>query len=46
MIKGGRFIMEYYQERGEYVGHRPLILPGALVIIQNEFNAILLQERK
>lgn len=38
--------MEYYQEIRQYVGHRPLILPGAVVIIQNEFNEILLQERK
>ena len=38
--------MEYYQEIRQYVGNLPLILPGALVIIQNEFNAILLQERK
>jgi ADP-ribose pyrophosphatase YjhB (NUDIX family) len=38
--------MEYYQEIRQYVGNLPLILPGALVIIQNEFNEILLQERK
>ena len=38
--------MEYYQQIRQYVGHRPLILPGAVVIIQNEFNEILLQERK
>ena len=35
--------MEYYQEIRQYVGNLPLILPGALVIIQNEFNEILLQ---
>ena len=38
--------MGYYQEIRQYVGNLPLILPGALVIIQNEFNEILLQERK
>lgn len=38
--------MEYYQEVRQYVDHRPLILPGAVVIIQNEFSEILLQERK
>ena len=38
--------MEYYQEFGQHVDHRPLILPGAVVIIQNEFSEILLQERK
>lgn len=38
--------MEYYEQIRQYVGHRPLILPGAVVIIQNEFNEILLQERK
>ena len=38
--------MEYYQEIRQSVGHRPLILPGAVVIIQNEFNEILLHERK
>lgn len=38
--------MEYNQEVRQYVGKLPLILPGAVVIIQNEFNEILLQERK
>lgn len=38
--------MEYYQEIREFVGHRPLILPGAVVIIQNAKNEILLQERR
>ncbi len=38
--------MEYYQEVRKYVGHRPLILPGAVVIIQNDHKEILLQERK
>ena len=38
--------MEYYKEMRKYVGHRPLILPGSLVIILNEDGEILLQERK
>lgn len=38
--------MEYYKELRKYVGHRPLILPGSVVIIQNEFGDILLQERQ
>jgi len=38
--------MEYYKEIRKYVGHRPLILPGAVVLIQNELGEILLQERK
>jgi len=38
--------MEYYKEMRKYVGHRPLILPGSVVIIQNEHGDILLQERK
>ncbi|MFX3673052.1 MAG: NUDIX hydrolase [Paenisporosarcina sp.] len=37
--------MEYYKELRKYVGHRPLILPGSVVIIQNEKGEILLQER-
>ena len=38
--------MEYYKELRKYVGHRPLILPGSVVIIQNEFGNVLLQERQ
>jgi len=38
--------MEYYQELRQHVDHRPLILPGAVVIILNDKNEILLQERK
>ncbi|MBU0903797.1 MAG: NUDIX domain-containing protein [Firmicutes bacterium] len=38
--------MEYYKELRKYVGHRPLILPGSVVIIQNEFGDVLLQERE
>lgn len=37
--------MEYYKEMRKYVGHRPLILPGSVVIIINEMSEILLQER-
>ena len=37
--------MEYYKEIRKYVGHRPLILPGSVVIIQNVHGEILLQER-
>lgn len=38
--------MEYYKELRKYVGHRPLILPGSVVIIQNQKNEVLLQERQ
>lgn len=38
--------MEYYKELRKYVGHSPLILPGSVVIIQNEFGDVLLQERQ
>jgi 8-oxo-dGTP pyrophosphatase MutT (NUDIX family) len=37
--------LEYYKELRKYVGHRPLILPGSVVIIVNEDGEILLQER-
>lgn len=37
--------MEYYKYLREYVGHRPVILPGSVVIIVNEQNEILLQKR-
>lgn len=37
--------MEYYKELRKHVGHRPLILPGSVVIIVNEDGEILLQER-
>ncbi|WP_242698543.1 NUDIX hydrolase [Bacillus sp. SD088] len=30
----------------QYVGHRPIILPGSVVIILNEKNEILLQKRR
>ncbi len=37
--------MEYYKELRKFVGHRPLILPGSVVIIVNNMGEILLQER-
>ncbi len=37
--------MEYYKELRKYVGHRPIILPGSVVIIVNDIGEILLQER-
>lgn len=37
--------MEYYKYLRQYVGHRPIILPGAVVIMINEENEILLQKR-
>ena len=37
--------MECYKEMRKYVGRHPLILPGVVVIIQNEFVEILLQEK-
>ncbi|WP_188205922.1 NUDIX hydrolase [Alkalibacillus aidingensis] len=38
--------MEYVQELRKLVGHRPLILPGSVVIILNKNNQILLQHRR
>ncbi|PAE16184.1 DNA mismatch repair protein MutT [Virgibacillus sp. 7505] len=37
--------MEYFKYLRQYVGHRPIILPGSVVIIVNKQNEILLQER-
>lgn len=37
--------LEYYKELRKFVGHRPLILPGSVVIIVNNKGEILLQER-
>lgn len=37
--------LEYYKEMRKYVGHKPLILPGSVVIIVNDSGEILLQER-
>ena len=38
--------MEYYKELRKYVGHRPLILPGSVVLILNSKDEVLLQERE
>lgn len=37
--------MEYYKELRKHVGHQPIILPGAVVIIVNADGEILLQLR-
>lgn len=37
--------MEYYKYLRQYVGHKPIILPGSVVIIVNEKNELLLQKR-
>lgn len=37
--------MEYFKYLRQYVGPRPVILPGSVVIIVNEQNEILLQKR-
>lgn len=37
--------MNYVKELRELVGHRPLILPGSVVIILNAQNEVLLQHR-
>ncbi|MDX5475211.1 MAG: NUDIX domain-containing protein, partial [Bacillaceae bacterium] len=37
--------MEYYKYLRQYVGKRPIILPGSVVIIINEKNEVLLQKR-
>ncbi|WP_223555286.1 NUDIX hydrolase [Lysinibacillus sphaericus] len=37
--------MEYYKYLRQYVGQRPIILPGSVVIILNEQNDVLLQKR-
>ena len=37
--------MEYYKYLRSYVGHKPIILPGSVVIILNEQNEVLLQKR-
>jgi 8-oxo-dGTP pyrophosphatase MutT (NUDIX family) len=38
--------MSYVQELRSLVGHRPLIIPGAAVLIIDEQNRLLLQHRK
>ena len=37
--------MEYYKYLRQYIGHQPIILPGAVVILLNEYNEVLLQKR-
>lgn len=37
--------MEYYKFLRQYVGTKPLILPGAVVIIANDKGEVLLQKR-
>ncbi|WP_026688969.1 NUDIX hydrolase [Alteribacter aurantiacus] len=37
--------MSYFSEMRKYVGNRPLILPGSVVIILNEEKEVLLQQR-
>ncbi|WP_047979576.1 NUDIX hydrolase [Ornithinibacillus contaminans] len=37
--------MEYYKYLRQYVGHKPIILPGSVVIILNEQDEVLLQMR-
>ncbi|MBY6037475.1 NUDIX hydrolase [Fictibacillus nanhaiensis] len=38
--------MAYYEELRKHVGSAPLILPGSVVIIENEKEEILLQHRR
>ncbi|QWI73097.1 NUDIX hydrolase (plasmid) [Bacillus mycoides] len=38
--------MSYVQELRKVVGHRPLILPGAIVLLTDKNNRILLQKRR
>lgn len=37
--------MEYYKYLRQYVGQRPIILPGSVVIILNDQSEVLLQKR-
>ena len=37
--------MEYYKYLRQFVGNRPLILPGSVVIIRNDVGEVLLQKR-
>ena len=37
--------MEYFKQLRKHVGHAPLILPGAVVIIVDKHGDVLLQER-
>ncbi|MFJ7407744.1 MULTISPECIES: hypothetical protein [unclassified Lysinibacillus] len=36
--------MEYFKYLRHYVGHKPIILPGSVVIILNDKNELLLQK--
>ena len=38
--------MEYYKQLRQYVGHSPIILPGAVVLILNTNREVLIQERE
>ena len=38
--------MEYFKYLRQYVGHKPIILPGATVIMINENDEVLLQKRR
>ena len=38
--------MSYVQELRSLVGHRPLIIPGAVVLIIDQQNRLLLQHRQ
>ncbi|MFE7064965.1 NUDIX hydrolase [Sutcliffiella sp. NPDC057660] len=38
--------MSYVMDLRELVGQRPLLLPGSVVIIVNEYNQLLLQQRR
>ena len=37
--------MEYFRYLRQYVGHKPIILPGSVVIILNDQDEVLLQKR-
>ncbi|MGO4500136.1 NUDIX hydrolase [Paenibacillus sp. 2RAB27] len=37
--------MEYYKQLRQFVGHHPIILPGAVVILVNDLGQVLLQQR-
>lgn len=37
--------MEYFKYLRQFVGHKPIILPGSVVIIVNNQNEVLLQKR-
>ncbi|RWZ54677.1 NUDIX domain-containing protein [Halobacillus fulvus] len=37
--------MEYYKFLRQYIGHKPVILPGSVVILLNKKNEVLCQKR-